>query len=88
MFNSLIALAIAGASGVSAIAQPAPTADAATRANQAQAAQPQMVKKLVCEDNDNPYSHISRVCHTILVPAKPANSSAGNQQPATGISGN
>ena len=88
MFNSLIALAIAGATGVSAVAQPAPSPDAATQANQAQPAQPQMVKKLVCEDNDNPYSHISRICHTILVPAKPGTSSAGNPHAATGTSGN
>ena len=87
MFYSLIALAIAGATSVSAIAQPAP-GDAAAAANQAQPAQQQMVKKIVCEDNDNPYSHISRVCHTIMVPAKPGASNAGNQQPATSTNGN
>lgn len=81
MFKTLIALAIAGATSVSAIAQPAPPAQPAPQPNQAQAAQPQMVKKIVCEDNDNPYSHISRICHTMMVPAKPTGSSGGS--PAT-----
>jgi len=87
MFKTLIALAIAGATSVSAIAQPAPAAQSAPAANQAQPAQPQMVKKVVCEDNDNPYSHISRVCHTMMVPAKPTASSGSGQAPASG-SGN
>jgi hypothetical protein len=87
MFKTLIALAIAGATSVSAIAQPAPPAQPAPTANQAPAAQPQMVKKVVCEDNDNPYSHISRVCHTMMVPAKPTASSGGSQAPSS-ASGN
>lgn len=70
----LIALAIAGATSAAAAAQTAPTP-----ANQAQPASPQMVKKVVCEDNNNPFSHIDRVCHTVMVPAKPATPPAGQQ---------
>ena len=81
MSKHLIALAIAGAMSVSAVAQPAPSQQNVAAANQAQAAKPQTVKKIVCEDNDNPYSHISRVCHTIEVPAKPT-TSADNQRTA------
>jgi cytochrome c5 len=81
MFKTLIALAIAGATSVSAVAQPAPAAQPAPQANEAQPAQPQMVKKTVCEESDNPYSRISRVCHTIMVPAKPVASARGNQAP-------
>ena len=80
MFNYLIALAIAGATTFPASAQPAQTAENAQAANPSQPAKPQTVKKLVCEDNDNPYSHISRVCHTVEVPAQPSGSSASNQQ--------
>ncbi len=80
MFNYLIALAIAGATSFPASAQPAPTAANAQAANSGQPAKPQMVKKLVCEDTDNPYSHISRVCHTVEVPAQPSASAASNQQ--------
>lgn len=79
MRNHLIALAIASAMSVSAAAQPAPLTPNAPATNQAQAAKPQMIKKIVCEENDNPYSHINRVCHTIEVPAKPA-TSADNQR--------
>lgn len=79
MSNYLIALAIAGAMSFPASAQPAPTAEHAQAANPAQPAKPQTVKKLVCEDNDNPYSHISRVCHTVEVPAQPSASAASNQ---------
>jgi hypothetical protein len=42
-----------------------------------------MIKKTVCEENDNPYSHISRVCHTVMVPAKPVASAGANQSPTT-----
>lgn len=89
MFNYLIALAIAGSTSVPASAQAAPPADNAQAANPAQAAKPQTVKKLVCEDNDNPYSRIGRVCHTVEVPAQPARA-ARNQQAgsAEGESGN
>jgi hypothetical protein len=83
MFKTLIALAIAGATSVSAVAQPAPAPQPAPQANDAQAAQPQMIKKTVCEENDNPYSHISRVCHTVMVPAKPVASAGANQSPTT-----
>ena len=79
MSKHLIALAIAGAMSVSAAAQPVPAPQNNSQANQAPAAKPQMVKKIVCEDNDNPYSHISRVCHTIEVPAKQT-TSADNQR--------
>jgi hypothetical protein len=87
MSNYLIALAIAGAMSVSAAPQRSqpvqpgqPVQSAPT--NQAQPAAPQMVKKTVCEDNDNPYSHISRICHTMMVPAQPAQAPR-NQQAQT-----
>lgn len=86
MFKTLIALAIAGATSVSAIAQPAP--QPAPAANQAQPAKPQMIKKTVCEDNDNPFSHISRICHTVMVPAQPAPSTASTQQAPAATAGN
>ena len=80
MSKYLIALAITGAMSVPAYAQTAPANQAAPAANQAQQVKPQMVKKLVCEDNDNPYSNIHRVCHTVMVPAKPSASGGTNQQ--------
>ena len=80
MSNYLIALAIAGAVSVPAFAQPAPTGPAAPAANQAQPAKPQMVKKVVCEENDNPYSHIARTCHTVMVPAQPKQQAQTPQQ--------
>lgn len=88
MRNHLIALAIASAMSVSATAQPAPTTQNGPATNQAQAAKPQMVKKIVCEDNDNPYSHINRVCHTIEVPAKPATSADSQRTAPQDNSGN
>jgi hypothetical protein len=82
MSNYLIALAIAGVMSVPAAAQSTQSAQPGqTAANQAQPAPPQMVKKTVCEDNDNPYSHINRICHTVMVPAKPAGAATNNQQP-------
>jgi hypothetical protein len=97
MSNYLIALAIAGAMTVPATAQPAQTTPAPPPTNEAQAqaqaqaqpvqpVQPQMVKKTVCEDNDNPYSHISRICHTVMVPAQPAPRQQAQtpQQPSLG----
>lgn len=83
MRNYLIALAIAGAMSVPAAAQPA---QPAPTTNAAQPAKPQMVKKKVCEDNDNPYSHIARICHTVMVPAEPAPTPRGQkpQQPEMG----
>jgi hypothetical protein len=80
MSKYLIALAIAGAMSVPAYAQTAPANPTAPAANQAQQAKPQMVKKLVCEDNDNPYSNIHRTCRTVMVPVKPAPSGGANQQ--------
>jgi hypothetical protein len=82
MSKHLIALAIAAAMSVPATAQPAQTPPPAVATNPAQAqpaqsAQPQMVKKTVCEDNDNPYSNIHRLCHTVMVPAQPVQ----NRQP-------
>jgi cytochrome c5 len=76
MSKYLIALAIAGAMSVSAAAQ---TQQNVPATNQAQQAKPQMIKKRVCEDNDNPYSRIMRVCHTIEVPAPHGDNSANNQ---------
>ena len=95
MSNYLIALAIAGAMTVPATAQPAQTTPAPPPTNQAQAqaqpvqpVQPQMVKKTFCEENDNPYSHISRICHTVMVPAPaqpaPHQQAQTPQQPSVG----
>jgi hypothetical protein len=81
MSNYLIALAIAGAMSVPAAAQSSQPVQSAPT-NQAQPAAPQMVKKTVCEENDNPYSHISRICHTVMVPAQPAQAPR-NQQAQT-----
>ena len=86
MSKSLIALAISGAMSVSAAAQPAP-APAPQNGPAANQPQPQMVKKTVCEDNDNPSTTIHRICHTIMVPAKPTGS-ASNRTPATDQSPN
>jgi hypothetical protein len=80
MSKYLIALAIIGAVTTPACAQTTPATQPAPAANQAQPAKPQMVKKLVCEDNDNPYSNIHRVCHTMMVPAQPNASGGTNQQ--------
>jgi hypothetical protein len=80
MSNYLIALAIAGAMSVPALSQPAQSNPSAPTTNPAQAVKPQMIKKLICEDNDNPYSHINRVCHTVMVPAQPAGPVPANQQ--------
>jgi hypothetical protein len=78
MSKYLIALAIAGAVSVPAAAQSNQPVQPV--ANQAQPAAPQMVKKTVCEENTNPFSHIDRICHTVMVPAKPAGT-ANSQQP-------
>ena len=88
MSNYLIALAIAGAISVPASAQPAPSGPAAPAANQAQPPKPQMVKKTVCEDNDNPYSHIARTCHTVMVPARSAQPNQQAQTPQQADLGN
>ena len=78
MSKYLIALAIAGVMSVPAAAQSAPPPP--QNAPAATPAQPPMVKKTICEDNDNPSTTIHRVCHTIMVPAKPV-PSASNKTP-------
>ena len=83
MFKSLAALAIVGGVIAPAVAQSAQPAPAA---NQTQPAQPQMVKKRVCEDNDNPSTTIHRVCHVVMVPAQPSQS-AKDRQPAPSSDG-
>jgi len=81
MSKYLIALAIAGAMTVPAGAQTPPATNQSQQATtQPQQANQPMVKKIVCEDNDNPYSNIHRVCHTVMVPAKPNTSGGTNQQ--------
>jgi len=80
MSKYLIALAIVGAISMPACAQTTPPNQTAPAAAQAQPAKPQMVKKQICEDNDNPYSNIHRVCHTVMVPAQPNASGGTNQQ--------
>lgn len=92
MSNYLIALAIAGTMSVPAAAQayqanPSRPATSQAQPQPAQPVQPQMVKKTVCEDNDNPSTTIHRICHTIMVPAKPTGS-ASNRTPATDQSPN
>ena len=79
MSNYLIALAIAGAMSVPVTAQPASNTSAPAT-SRAPAAKPQMIKKMVCEDNDNPYSHMNRICHTVMVPAQPAGPAPANPQ--------
>jgi len=79
MSNYLIALAIAGAMSVPTPAQPVSPTQAAPATNPAQ---PQMVKKRICEDNDDPATTIHRTCRTIMVPAQPSGS-ASNKAPAT-----
>jgi hypothetical protein len=81
MLKSLIVLAIAGTMSVPVAAQ---TAQNAPTANQAQPAKPQMVKKRVCEDSDNPYSRLkTRTCKTVMVPAPTAaNNQGGGDTPA------
>jgi hypothetical protein len=76
MFKPLAALAILGGVSVPAVAQ---TAQSAPATNQVQPAQPQMVKKRICEDNDNPSTTIHRTCKTVMVPAQPSQSSKNNQ---------
>ena len=80
MFKSLAALAILGAVSAPVAAQ---TAQPVPTANQAQPAKPQMVKKRICEDNDNPATTIHRVCKTVMVPAQPDQSATNNQQNAS-----
>jgi hypothetical protein len=77
MFKSLAALAVLGAVTTPAVAQTAPPAPAT---NQAQPAQPQMVKKRICEENDNPATTIHRTCKTVMVPAQPQQASRNGQQ--------
>jgi hypothetical protein len=77
MFKSLAAFAILGSVSVAAVAQ---TAQPAPASNQVQPAQPQMIKKRVCEDNDNPSTTIHRVCHVVMVPAQPDRSAANGQK--------
>ncbi len=83
MFKSLAALAIVGAATAPAVAQ---TAQPAPAMNQAQPAQPQMVKKRICEDNDNPATTIHRTCRTVMVPAQP-DQAARNSQNAPSADG-
>ena len=79
MTKYLIALAIAGVTSVPAAAQPAPAPQNAPATTQAQ---PHMVKKRICEENDNPSTTIHRICRTVMVPAQPSGS-ASNKTPAT-----
>jgi hypothetical protein len=90
MPNYLIVLAVAGAMSVPAGAQTMPTNQTTPNStNQAQQTNPPMVKKLVCEDNDDPFTNIHRVCHTVMVPAKPTTSdNTGQRAPAPPHSGN
>lgn len=80
MFKPLAALAILGAATAPAVAQPAQQAPAA---NQAQPAQPQMVKKRICEENDNPATTIHRTCRTVMVPAQPDQARNNQKAPST-----
>lgn len=82
MVKSLAALAILGGVTAPAVAQ---TAQPAPATSQAQPAQPQMVKKRICEENDNPSTTIHRICRTVMVPAQPSQS-AKNGQPAPSAS--
>jgi hypothetical protein len=75
MLKSLVVLALLGTMSVPAAAQPAQDTPAA---NQTQA-KPQMVKKRVCQEDDNAFSKLkTKTCKTVMVPAEP--SGASNQQ--------
>ena len=75
MLKSLVVLALLGTMSVPAAAQTDPSAPAP---NQPQA-KPQMVKKRVCQEDENAFSNIkTKSCKTVMVPAQP--SSASNQQ--------
>lgn len=77
MSKYLIALAIAGAVSAPALAQSNQPVS-----NTAQQPAPQMVKKRICEENNNPFSHIDRICRTVMVPANPP-APVNGQQPQT-----
>jgi hypothetical protein len=77
MSKYLIALAVATVS-VPAASQIAPSQNAPV-ANKGEPAKPQMIKKKICEENDDPSSSIHRTCRVIEVPAQPAASTAANQ---------
>ena len=81
MLKSLVVLALAGTMSAPVAAQTAPSAPTT---NQAQPAQPQMVKKRVCEaGEDNPYSRLkTKTCKTIMVPAQPTGSASNNAPPS------
>jgi hypothetical protein len=77
MYKSLVVLAIAGTMSAGATAQ---ATQGSPAANEAQQAKPQTVKKRICEENDNPYSHINRVCRTVEVPVTQSDSKAADKQ--------
>jgi hypothetical protein len=92
MLKLLAALAIFGAASVPAAAQTAATTAAPTaqQATPGQPAQPQMVKKRVCEQIDeDSYSRLGnrKICKTIMVPADQAGSGS-KQAPSNSERGN
>ena len=84
MRKSMVVLAILGTMSVPAFAQ---TTNDQTAQNAAQnQAQPQMVKKRVCQqiEDENPYSRLGtrKICKTIEVPAPVATNGQNGQQAA------
>ena len=84
MRKSMVVLAILGTMSVPAFAQ---ATNDQTAQNAAQPAQPQMIKKRVCQqiEDENPYSRLGtrKICKTIEVPAPVAtNGQTGNGQQA------
>ncbi|HEX6661707.1 MAG TPA: hypothetical protein VF067_07555 [Sphingomicrobium sp.] len=80
MFKFVVALAMAGAMSAPVLAQ--------TQPNPAPAAQPQMVKKVICQRVDDEETTGSRlgsapkVCKTVMVPAPKGGTANGQQAPA------
>lgn len=86
MTRFVVVLAAAGIMNTPVLAQTAPTTSAPTSptTNQVQPAQPQVVKKRVCQmvEDEDPYSRLGtrKICHTIEV-KEPAQTPADGQQP-------
>lgn len=87
MMKSLFVLGVFGMLSIPAVAQTAPASPVAAPAPAAPQAQPQMVKKRVCEmlDDEDPYSRLGtrKICHTVMVKADPGSAPAtASQAPA------
>lgn len=83
MAKSLVMLAFAGMMSAPVVAQTAPATSTTTTTNQVQPAQPQVVKKRVCQmvEDEDPYSRLGtrKICRTIEI-KEPAQVPADGQQ--------